>query len=232
MSSVSQSAAVASKRRSGIRQRTSLVCPGAPRPCSGSRTGCILSDPRDGREWTATSAGVMRQTGCHPEQTGSVASTLLPNGCNTHPPACSSSRQTLLPARTAGRPARREASGNSCTCVRRNLSRCTSAMRRMYPYLGIMSSGWPRMHKHARAQNAYAPCASVPGLPEMPPSKDWPGVCQTDRRQIGVVAYILTDTPEGRRGRSPCPLVGPGRPEAGPAADRAVRSSPWHNMRL
>jgi hypothetical protein len=131
MSSASQSVAVASKRRSGIRQRTSLVCPEAPRPCSGSRTGCILSDPRDGREWTATSAGVMRRTGCHPERTGSVASTRLPSGCNTHPPACSSSPQTLPLARIAGRPARTEASGNSCTCVRRNLSRCTSALRRV-----------------------------------------------------------------------------------------------------
>ena len=41
-------------------------------------------------------------------------------------------------------------------------------------YLDIVSSGGPRIDKHASAQNAYAPCASTPGLPEMPPSKVWP----------------------------------------------------------
>lgn len=38
-------------------------------------------------------------------------------------------------------------------------------------YLGIISSGGPNMDKHAKAQKAYAPCASTPWLPEMPPSK-------------------------------------------------------------
>ena len=31
------------------------------------------------------------------------------------------------------------------------------------------------MHKHASAQNAYPPCASVCGAPEIPPSNVWPG---------------------------------------------------------
>lgn len=43
-----------------------------------------------------------------------------------------------------------------------------------HPYVGNCSCGRPRIHKQAKAQKAYAPCASVPGQPEIPPSYVWP----------------------------------------------------------
>jgi hypothetical protein len=39
-----------------------------------------------------------------------------------------------------------------------------------YTYFGIMTCGSPMMHKHARAQKAYPPCASESGCSAMPPS--------------------------------------------------------------
>lgn len=42
------------------------------------------------------------------------------------------------------------------------------------------------MHKQASTQNAYAPCASVCGAPEIPPSNVWPG------SKINVCNAILT----------------------------------------
>lgn len=41
-------------------------------------------------------------------------------------------------------------------------------------YLLKISSGGPKIDRHARAQKAYAPWASDPGLPEIPPSNVWP----------------------------------------------------------
>lgn len=41
-------------------------------------------------------------------------------------------------------------------------------------YLLKISSGGPKIERHARAQKAYAPWASDPGLPEIPPSNVWP----------------------------------------------------------
>lgn len=43
-------------------------------------------------------------------------------------------------------------------------------------YFGRTSLGDPSIHKQARAQNAYAPCASVPGAPAIPPSYVWPDI--------------------------------------------------------
>lgn len=45
---------------------------------------------------------------------------------------------------------------------------------RVVSYLLKVSSGGPKIDRHARAQKAYAPWASDPGLPEIPPSNVWP----------------------------------------------------------
>lgn len=52
-------------------------------------------------------------------------------------------------------------------------------------HFGIISSGEPRRDRQARAQNAYAPCASASGWPDMPPSKVWPSG-RSDRMLLAV----------------------------------------------
>lgn len=61
------------------------------------------------------------------------------------------------------------------------------------------------MHKHASAQNAYAPCASVCGAPEIPPSNVWPdseiNVCKAIQNSSHV-SYNVKDIPVGRLRRT------------------------------
>lgn len=61
-----------------------------------------------------------------------------------------------------------------------------------FSYLDIVSSGEPRMDRHASAQKAYAPCASTPGLPEIPPSKVWPGLVSNLLPRRGELINSLT----------------------------------------
>lgn len=133
-------------------QHTCQVCPGGRPSSTDSIPGCTAPNLRGCTDYWQAVGGVQMQIARHAEQTGPVASSCQPSDCNIHPPTCSSCPRTLPRERIVAQKAKTARMAYPCT-YRSSISQAsTKGGHHAATYFRIVSSGLPRMHKHARAQ--------------------------------------------------------------------------------